>query len=326
VIEDFARFGRDDRAAAEAAKQLRHDLRRIADSLGVQRLLRALDVGGDVGRSAKTAAELDRATADDVVRAAFARLTESARSLSEYGKLASCDTGMLAERLRYRAYALEQQVVLRGALLARFRAVRLYVIITQTLCRGDWLKTAEAAIEGGAACIQLREKGLADRELLRRAHALRELTASRDALLIVNDRADLARLAGADGVHIGQDDLSVAQARSVGGGRLLVGKSTHTPQQLEAALAEQPDYIAVGPMFPTATKPQDFIAGPEALRAAAQRTSIALVAIGGITARNVQQVVARGAGCVAVCSAVIGAEEPAAASRAIRDPIGSHLV
>ncbi|MBU0616709.1 MAG: thiamine phosphate synthase [Planctomycetes bacterium] len=309
VIEDYARFVCDDADAAERVKHARHGLRRIVEAIGPDELLAARDILNDVGRDAKTAGELRRGSTDDVVRAAFARLTEATRVLGEYGKLATPEAAEAAEKLRYQAYELEQCVVLRAALRARFRQVRLYVILTEALCKHGWYKTAEAALRGGAGCLQLREKDLPDGELLQRAEQLRQLTGEHDALLAINDRPDIARLCAADIVHVGQEDMSVAEARRVGGARLLVGKSTHTPEQFDAASAENPDYLAVGPMFATTTKPQKHIAGPETLRQVSKRTELPLVAIGGITAANAAEIIQSGAACICVCTAVISADD-----------------
>jgi thiamine-phosphate pyrophosphorylase len=317
VIEDYTRFVLDDAEATERAKTCRHQLREFVEAAGPNALLAARDIVGDVGRELKTAGELQRASTEDVVRAAFGRLSEAARVLGEYGKLVSPSAATVAELLRYESYDLEQKVALRGTLRAKFRAVRLYVILTEALCRGGWLETAEAVIRGGAGCLQLREKELPDTELLRRAHRLRELTARRGALLFINDRPDVAKLATADGVHVGQDDLPVREARRIAGGNVLVGKSTHTLEQFEAAATEAPDYIAVGPMFPSPTKPQAHIAGPQTLAEAAKRTETPLVGIGGITAANAAAIIHAGASCVCACSAVIGADDVEAAARSI---------
>lgn len=305
VIEDYARFALSDAAAAERAKHTRHELLRIATEIGPETLLAARDILNDVGRDTKTATELHRGSLEDVSRAAFARLTESARGIGEYAKLFSREAAAAAETLRYDAYELEQTLLLRGDLRTRFRSVRLYVIITASLCHQDWLATAEAAIRGGATCLQLREKDLTDAELLRRARALRELTTRHQALLFINDRPDIARLCDADGVHVGQDDLPIREARSIAGARKLIGKSTHTIAQVEAALAEAPDYIAVGPMFGTTTKPNSVVAGPALLIAARARTELPLVAIGGINATNAASLIRAGASCLCACSSVI---------------------
>lgn len=321
AIEDYARFVLDDRDAVQHAKALRHDLRQIVEAAGPDELLAARDILNDVGRDAKTAGELQRATTDDVMRAAFARLTEAGRVLGEYGKLLSPAAADMAEKLRYQAYELEQRVVLRGMLRARFRRVRLYVILTEALCTGGWYETAEAALRGGAGCLQLREKNLSDAELLRRARRLRELTRQHEALLVINDRPDVARLCGADGVHVGQDDLPVHAVRRIAGAQLLVGKSTHTPEQFDAALAEEPDYLAVGPMFASPTKPQDHIAGPQTLAEVAGRTQVPLVGIGGVTANNAAAVMRAGAGCVCACAAVISADDPQRAAASLLDAL-----
>lgn len=321
VIEDYARFVHDDADAATAAKQARHALRDIVAALGADDLLAARHIIGDVGRTTKTPGELARAELDDVVRAAFGRLQEAARSVGEYAKLVAPAAAAQAETLRYAAYELEQRVVLRGTLRARLRAVRLYVLITADLCRGDWLDTARAAIDGGAGCLQLREKELADGERLRRAGALRELTAAHGVLLAVNDRPDLAKLCGADIVHVGQDDLTVADVRRVAGSQVLVGKSTHTRAQFTAACGETPDYLAVGPMFASGTKPQTHIAGLETLAWARTQTALPLVAIGGITAANAAAVRAAGANTLAVCAAVIGADDATAAARGLVEAV-----
>lgn len=203
---------------------------------------------------------------------------------------------------------------------SRFDTVRLYVLVTAELCHGDWLETVRAAMDGGAECVQLREKRLSDRELLRRATALAELAHSKNALCIVNDRADIAHLAGADGVHVGQDDLGVAEVRRIVGERLLVGKSTHSPQEVVAVAAERPDYLAIGPMFASHTKPQVRALASREVLIEAARSEFAgpMVAIGGIDAENVGHLVSAGVNRVAVCGAIIGAEDPAAAAEAIR--------
>lgn len=318
VIEDYTRFALDDADAAAQAKRLRHEADGVAARLGRSTLLSGRDIQNDVGREIKTPDELRRGTSQDVVAAALGRLTEAARALGEYAKLVSPQAAAAAEQIRYAAYELEQRVVLRGERRRRFRAVRLYVILTAALCRRDWVETAAAALRGGAGCLQLREKELRDAELLRRARQLRALTREHGALLILNDRPDIARLSGADGVHVGPEDLSVGEARRIGGAHLLVGKSTHTLEQVEAALAEEPDYVAVGPMFPSTTKPQAHAPGPGLLAEAVRHTELPVVGIGGITAANAGQVFAAGASCVCVCSTVISTEDAAAAARAVR--------
>ena len=139
---------------------------------------------------------------------------------------------------------------------------------------------------GGARAIQLREKQLTDAELLDRTRRIRELCERREALLIINDRPDIALAAGAHGVHLGQGDLPVSEARRILGDECIIGVSTHTVEQAKAALADLPDYVAVGPMFASHTKPQGHIAGPETLAAVRRLTSLPLGALGGVTLEN----------------------------------------
>lgn len=315
VIEDHARFACDDAASAGGVKELRHELNELRGLLGARGLLAARDVESDVGRTLKTPDELSRASHDDVAAAAFARAAEAARAIDEYSKLVSPEAAARAEALRYRLYALEPRVRLRAAPAARLRSAGLYVIITEALCRRPWRETAEESLLGGAGCIQLREKELTDSELLRRAREIRALTTQYGALFIMNDRPDIARLAGADGVHVGQNDLPLREARRIVGGGMLIGVSTHTIAQFDAALRDEPDYVAVGPMFATRTKPQEHVAGVETLAAVRARTELPLVAIGGIDASNAARVRQAGADVLCVCSAVIQADDPRRAAR-----------
>jgi len=151
----------------------------------------------------------------------------------------------------------------------------------------------------------LREKNLSDSELLDRARAAAQVCRSHDTLFFVNDRPDVARLAQADGVHVGQDDLPLTEVRRIVGPHTLVGLSTHDPRQLEAALALRPDYVAVGPMFPTQTKPQTHVPGPDLLTLALRKTELPVVAIGGITPDALARLPADRPFCAAVCTAII---------------------
>ena len=253
-----------------------------------------------------------------VALAAGKRLSEALRAVEEYGKTMDTTFAAAVEKIRYHGYELERRLDATANAKACFGHVRLYVIVTESLCSGDWFATAEAALIGGADCLQLREKDVSDRELLNRAKRLARLCHDHDALLIVNDRPDIAAISGADGVHLGQDDMPVAAARRVVSPTCLVGVSTHNMEQVEAAAAAAPDYIAVGPMFPTSTKPQHHIPGPKTLAEARSHTSLPLVAIGGIDERNVDEVLSAPSCAVCVCQAVIAQPDVAKATSRLR--------
>lgn len=316
VIEDYARFVQDDPAGCEFVKRLRHDFVGCMRQLSGDALLMARNTPGDVGTSILTASEQCRADARDVCTAATKRLVEALRTIEEYGKTVDPQFALGIESIRYRAYDLEQRALIRGERSARFAGVRFYVLITEALCAGEWLDVASAAIDGGADCLQLREKGLDDGALLARARRLADLCRRRNVVFIVNDRPDIARLADADGVHLGQTDMTIADARRIVGADRLIGVSTHSEEQLKQAVALGPDYIAVGPMFASTTKPQEHTPGPGLLARAVRLTDIPIVPIGGITPQNAGILKEAGAQRVCACSAVIGAPDVAAAARA----------
>ena len=180
-----------------------------------------------------------------------------------------------------------------------------------------------AALRGGADVVQLRDKDADDAELVAAGRRYAALCAEHGALLILNDRPDLVAETRADGVHVGQDDVPVARARAEVGAQRLVGLSTHTPAQIEAANDADVDYIGVGPVHATPTKPGRPAVGLALVRHAAAHAGHPFFAIGGIDERNVAAVRAAGARGVAVVRALIGADDPEAAARALRDPEGS---
>jgi thiamine-phosphate pyrophosphorylase len=176
-----------------------------------------------------------------------------------------------------------------------------------------------AALAGGVQIVQLREKEMPDRRWLEVARRVRAWTREAGALFMVNDRADLAVAADADGVHMGQDELPVKEARAIVGPRRLVGVSTHTLEQARQAVLDGADYLGVGPVFPSATKSFDALAGLAFVREVAAEISLPWFAIGGINAENIAGVVDAGASRIAVSQAVLSADDPAAAATALRE-------
>lgn len=349
VMEEYARFVLEDASLSAEMKGLRHNLgdalRAFADnrspdgpddstpptrgdvtgSANFGALISSRDIVGDVGREISVAGEYERASVESVVVAAGKRLSEALRVIEEYGKVIDPALGAAVEAIRYRAYEVERRISATMAARERFGGVRLYVLLTEGHCLGDWFATAEAAIRGGAHGLQLREKGLSDRELLARATRLVGLCRAHGALFIVNDRADIALATGADGVHVGQDDLPVAAVRRMVGPSMIVGVSTHTVEQARSAIEAAPDYIAVGPMFESPTKPQPHIAGRKTLQEVRAMTGLPLAAIGGITAETAGDVLAAGATVLCVCQAVIGAADVEASARELRTLLDRHF-
>jgi len=320
VLEDYARFilNRDD--LCHELKSLRHDLTTalrpfLADAI-VHR-----DTPGDVGTTVTTTAEQSRDDLNHIVTAAGKRLGEALRSLEEYAKTLTPSPASAIEAIRYRLYDLEQRLALTLRPQNAFGSVRLYVLITESLCRRPWLEAAEQAILGGADCLQLREKNLDGGELLGRARQLVSLCKRHHVLCLINDRPDIALLSGADGVHLGQEDLPARDARKLLGNSHLIGVSTHNLDQARQAVLDGADYIGVGPVFPSATKPRDILPGPAYAAQVAREISLPAIAIGGICAQNVDQVRAAGVRAIAVTAAVLDCEDPRAAAMELKNAL-----
>jgi thiamine-phosphate pyrophosphorylase len=197
----------------------------------------------------------------------------------------------------------------------RLRRARLYLVIDADAAE----RVVPAALEGGVDIVQLRDKSAPDGRLVEAGRRLRSLCDEHGALLIVNDRPDLALECGADGVHVGQDDMPAEQARAIVGHDLIVGISTHSPEQIEAALDSTADYLGVGPVHSTPTKPGREPVGLELVRYAAEHASVKpWFAIGGIDAGNARAVAEAGAARIAVVRAIRDAGDPRAAAAALR--------
>jgi len=194
---------------------------------------------------------------------------------------------------------------------------RLYVILDAALLTLPETQLAASLAEAGVRLLQYRNKQASARELLEKSRPLAEELLPRQVHFIVNDRADVAALAGAGGVHVGQDDLGADAARGIVGPEAVVGVSTHNLEQFAAAAQTSADYIALGPIFATDTKANpDPVVGLEMIRAARRLTNKPIVAIGGITLERVAEVIAAGADSVAVISDILRAPDPAKRARA----------
>lgn len=321
VLEDIARFILDDVKLTEELKSLRHELLRSSSSFQ-QDLLDARRSVTDVGASIEAVGEGERKDLCSIVTANARRVQESLRVLEEFAKLPLSYVGLEAlvlERVRFAAYDLERE--LSGRLLRREKIswlTGLYVIIDiEMLGDRDVVEVARNVVRGGAAVIQLRDKRGPRAVMLRLAKDIAAACAENDVLFVVNDYLDVALASGADGLHLGQDDLSVSEARRLLPISALLGCSTHSVVEAVQAQSDGADYIGVGSMYPTATKESFTLVGPEMLRKVRDRVSLPLVAIGGISETNVEEVVVAGADGVAVASVVLQADDVERTTRSI---------
>jgi thiamine-phosphate pyrophosphorylase len=340
VMEDAARFALNNASLCEELKNLRHEFRAVVDALqpsGGGWLEANRDVSGDVGTSISTATELNRRTLLDVVIAAGKRLTESLRVIEEISKMSispahaagSLDhdqrTAALSSRLeslRYRAYELDAQLQLRfGSGRAAQWAV--CIVLTRSLCKGPWQKVLREAVAAGADCVQVREKNIDAGELVRHVREVMDI-AKPHAAVIVNDRMDIALAAGADGVHLGQDDLSIRDVRRIAGRSLIVGASAHDLEEARAAVEAGADYCGVGTMFASIVKPEREPTGPEFLRLFIEQfPHTPHLAIGGVTPASIEVLAMTGCRGVAVSSAICAAPDPGWVVQVLRDALSA---
>lgn len=318
TLEEFARFVEEEPGSSGTLKSLRHELASALARLPRQRLLAARDTVGDVGTAIGRPEEYRRASLGEVVAAAAARTQQSLRCLEEYGKMIDSAFGGSIERIRYRCYTVAAEIELRIEPDRRRLLLSeglLYVLVDADDSSEAFTEKIRTLAAAGVDLFQLRDHSHDDRTLYERALLGARVARDLGVLFIVNDRADLAVAAEADGVHVGQDELPAAAARRIVGRDRLIGVSTHSLQQAREAVDEGADYIGCGPVFPGPTKQFDTYVGQALLRQVAGELAVPAFAIGGITLDNLAEVRAAGFRRVAVTSAINAAADPAQATR-----------
>ncbi|WP_417915152.1 thiamine phosphate synthase [Candidatus Electronema sp. JM] len=310
VLEDIARFAFDRQELSAELRGLRHSLRDLFKGRESS-LLAARNAAEDVGKATSQHSTGDRrGSLRDTVLANCKRVQEAARVLEEILKAqGEYAAGKRLEQLRFTVYELEPRFL---PLFRRPLPAGIYGILGEKFSRGrSNADVAQQMTDAGVRIIQYREK-LKDKSIkaiYEECLAIRRITADAGALFIVNDHAAIALMVGADGVHQGQDDLPVSELRRIAPG-LLIGCSTHSPEQAEQAVRDGADYIGVGPIFSTQTK-EDVCApvGLNYLDYVAKNVHIPFVAIGGIKRETLPQVLAHGAKTVCLVTEIIGAED-----------------
>ncbi len=313
VVEEWCRFGLNHPTATAQCKHLRQAL----GQWHRPEFRQARNTPDDPGTQLTHAQEHARMDLTDVLQVNLVRVQEALRVLEEYGKL--YDPAMAADfkQMRYQVYTLESQL-LRMPRLQKLLAARLYWV---TAPSPTLLATVEAALKGGLTLLQYRDKQAHDSDRLGVARQLQQLCHRYEALFIVNDRVDIALAVDADGVHLGQQDISIDLARQVLGPQRLVGRSTTNAAELASAIAQGADYIGVGPVYATPTKAGKAPAGLDYVRYAAQNAPMPWYAIGGIDAQNLDEVRAAGAQRVAVVRAIMAASDPQQMTQHLRSQL-----
>ena len=311
VVEELARMHLNDAILSQKAKDTRHRLAAIITDAFDSLPLSHRDILRDIGTEIKAAAEYERSDLTQIARANSARVLQSLRSIEEYSKLLQPSIGAAIESVRYEVYAIEKAVVSTLDSRDVLQTALLYVLIDGGSEPAQWRRRVKQLIDAGVDLIQLRDKRLNDRELINVGGQLSELTRGTDTRWIMNDRPDLAAICHADGVHVGQTDLEIADARRIVGSGKLIGVSTHCFEQAEAAVIAGADYIGVGPAFASKTKSFEKFADPQFITDVVTQLSVPAFAIGGINLDNLKDLVQLGVRRIAVSDCVHSAETPA---------------
>ena len=259
-LEEFARFVLDDASVTEALKSLRHELAAAVGRFSREAMLAARDTVGDVGTTITRPSEYARSQIADVVAAAASRTGQSLRVLEEYGKTVDAVASAEIEQIRYRCYTVFAQLECRSLgdqdsgneRRRRLASARLYVLVDAADCESSFARWVQSLFQWGVDIVQLRDREVDDRTLISRARLGTEIASNCGGLFIVNDRADLALASGADGVHVGQEELPANVARQIIGRDRLLGLSTHSLAQAQAAVLKVPTTSGAVPSSPVA--------------------------------------------------------------------------
>jgi len=321
VVEDVVRFVLNDAQLTALAKDLRHTLATLLAQGALPQRVSLRDVAGDIGIGVEPPVSLRRASPADLVAANTARAAQALRSLTECAAVVAPEAATGFEHLRYRLYGLERRALAAARARDRLAGISLCVLVDGRADLADFERLMATLVEAGVRMFQIRDKALGIPALAVRVEKalamVRRHAATEPALVIVNDRADLAAAVGADGVHGGAEDLPTTLTRRVIGPAALLGRTAHTLAEARAAAADGADYLGIGPCFPSSTKSFGECAPPDFLETVSRELSLPAFAIGGVTLDRLNALAALWVTRVAVASAVTGARDPAAAAAAI---------
>lgn len=298
-IEEYARFVLDDKELTKKIKNIRHNVFLFFEK-DYNKLLNSRDTINDVGCDIKN---ISKDKINNPIRANIKRVEQALRVLSEYGNL--------AENYRYELYTIEKKIMEKTnikKLLLKDKNIYL-VTNSSNLNEQEFLDKVALALKSGVRLIQYREKEKSAKEIIETGKKLRQLCSMYEALLIVNDRIDIAQIIDADGLHLGQDDIDIKFARKIFGEDKIIGISTHKPDDAIAAFENGADYIGVGPVFKTPTKPNTVPVGLEYVKWVKENIDLPFYAIGSIDENNVSDVIKAGASRIAVIRAIMNSND-----------------
>ncbi len=319
VVEEVTRFILEKPQFTACLKEIRHNITDILRGFPAKKFLFSRNSQDDVGRGLYQPSEGRRDGYRDIIRANMVRSQEALRALEEFSKVIDSHIGEKFKVLRFRLYSLEKEVeesLVRRDKSQLIREWKVYLILDKRLIgTEDPIEIVKTVAAGGVTAIQWRDKRGGSQELIKVVSQLQSCKELQSMSVIVNDRVDLALASGAAGVHLGQDDLPLPEARKLLGEKI-IGVSTHSKEEALKAEGEGADYISLGPIFPTQTKEDT---GPplgvKKIEEIKKAVEIPLITIGGINRANIEEVVAAGADVVAVASAILKAKDMTTATK-----------
>ena len=298
VLEDIARLVLENQSLCRSIKQCRHALRTQTPTVNSR------DSASDVGATVSTPQETERNSLHDVAIAAGNRCAEALRVVEEFLKITSTLNNV--EAIRYEMYDLANEVVLLLGGTTK-KQWNLCFVMTKDDCALAWQDTLAQACVSGCDCIQVREKEMETGPLIQHVLEVKKIAGKYGGQVIINDRVDVLLATGICGVHLGQDDMSIEQARKLCGSQRVIGATAHSTKQLNSAIRFGADYVGVGSMFKSTTKPNARIASLGLLKNA---LAYCHLAIGGVTTANVQELYTAGCRGIAVSSAIAHSQTP----------------
>ena len=324
VLEDILRFCLNDAFLSQEAKAIRHELAIIFSREEFQPRIWFRDVLRDVGVSTTVAKTPPRTEMKHVFAANAARASQSIRSLEECSRLVVPAVTAAFEQLRYRIYTLEKAAMTTIISENRLADISLCVLLDVDRPKTEFKTLVGQLLTAGVNMIQLRDKKantslLCERTktITQQARQYAESTAGKKCIVLVNDRADVAVAANADGVHLGETDLPVNLARKVCGHEFIIGRTAHSIDEAKQAVLDGADYLGVGPCYPSNTKQFKEFATDTFLRDVSEEIRLPVFAIGGITSDNLDRLVRLGVKRVAIASSITDAADPGEESRLI---------
>lgn len=317
VLEDISRFILENKVITKELRNLRHLTRK---SFKDDNLINYRDSINDIGFELSKSSKLDnKESIENLVRANFKRVQEGLRCIEESLRiLGHYDISKIYENIRYSSYNIEKKFFKRKQILNS----DIYSITGEEFSLGrNNVAIVKSLIDAGIKIIQYREKNKTKKEKLKECLEIKEITDEAGVTFIINDDIDIALAIKADGIHIGQEDMPIKEVRKLVG-KMIIGVSTHNPEQAKEAVAEGADYIGVGPVFKTKTKANvELSEGLKYVKWVSENIKIPYVVIGGINEENIHLVKNEGAKCFAMISDIVRAEDIKGKINSIREKL-----